>query len=37
MTLHQEGFTSAASRDGHAEGWGSQLDRFVEYVHTSAH
>lgn len=32
MTLHQEGFTSVDARDGHALGWGSQMDRFVEYV-----
>ena len=32
MTLHQEGFMSSASRDGHAEGWGSQMDRFITYV-----
>ena len=32
MTLVQEGFTSAGSRDGHKQGWGSQIDRFVAYV-----
>ncbi|MEO8067245.1 MAG: SRPBCC domain-containing protein [Flavobacteriales bacterium] len=34
MTLKQEGFTSADSRDGHKQGWGSQLDRFTHYVKT---
>ncbi|MBP7513471.1 MAG: SRPBCC domain-containing protein [Flavobacteriales bacterium] len=32
MTLRQEGFTSADSRDGHKLGWSSQLDRFATYV-----
>jgi uncharacterized protein YndB with AHSA1/START domain len=32
MTLRQEGFTSAGSRDGHREGWSSQMDRFAAYV-----
>jgi uncharacterized protein YndB with AHSA1/START domain len=32
MTLRQEGFTSVDSRDGHREGWTSQIDRFTTYV-----
>lgn len=36
MTLRQEGFTSADSRDGHKLGWGSQLDRFATYVNALA-
>lgn len=32
MTLRQEGFTSADSRDGHKLGWAGQLKRFVTYV-----
>ena len=32
MTLRQEGFTSAASRDGHRAGWTSQIERFATYV-----
>ncbi|MBB4635009.1 SRPBCC family protein [Longimicrobium terrae] len=30
VVLTQEGFGSAASRDGHGEGWGSTMDRLVE-------
>ncbi len=36
MTLRQEGFTSADSRDGHKHGWSSQIDRFVTYVNAIA-
>jgi uncharacterized protein YndB with AHSA1/START domain len=32
LTLHQTGFTSTASRDGHAAGWGSTFDRLAAYV-----
>jgi uncharacterized protein YndB with AHSA1/START domain len=32
MTLRQKGFESTRSRDGHKQGWGSQLDRFMVYV-----
>ncbi len=32
MTLRQEGFPTAGSRDGHREGWSSQLARFASYV-----
>ena len=32
MSLRQEGFTSAGSRDGHREGWTSQIERFATYV-----
>lgn len=32
LTLHQTGFTSDGARDGHVEGWTSQLDRFTQYV-----
>ncbi len=36
MSLRQEGFTTAGSRDGHKQGWSSQLDRFVTYVNSMA-
>ena len=36
MTLRQEGFTSAGSRDGHREGWTSQIERFATYVTANA-
>ncbi|HMC96471.1 MAG TPA: SRPBCC domain-containing protein [Flavobacteriales bacterium] len=36
MTLRQQGFTSASSRDGHKEGWSSQIDRFTAYVNSIA-
>lgn len=36
MTLKQEGFDSAGSRDGHKQGWSSQLDRFTIYVNSIA-
>ncbi len=32
LTLHQTGFASKASRDGHREGWTSQLDALGDYV-----
>jgi uncharacterized protein YndB with AHSA1/START domain len=32
LTLHQTGFKSVASRDGHKEGWTSTLDRLAEYL-----
>ncbi|MFZ1686452.1 MAG: SRPBCC domain-containing protein [Flavobacteriales bacterium] len=32
MNLTQTGFTSAGSRDGHREGWSSQIERFAEYL-----
>lgn len=34
LTLHQSGFPSAGSRDGHHDGWNSSIDRFVEYLAT---
>lgn len=36
MTLKQQGFGSAGSRDGHKLGWSSQLDRFITYVNSIA-
>lgn len=36
VVLTQEGFGSAASRDGHAEGWGSTMDRLVELFQPEA-
>jgi uncharacterized protein YndB with AHSA1/START domain len=36
MTLRQEGFTSAGSRDGHRTGWTSQIERFATYVAATA-
>jgi hypothetical protein len=32
LTLHQTGFKSVESRDGHKEGWTSTLDRLVDYL-----
>lgn len=32
FTLHQTGFESVESRDGHKEGWTSTLDRLAEYL-----
>jgi uncharacterized protein YndB with AHSA1/START domain len=32
LTLHQSGFESMASRDGHEGGWMSCLERFAEYL-----
>ena len=32
LTLHQTGFKSVESRDGHETGWSSTLDRFGEYL-----
>ena len=32
MTFHQAFFESAASRDGHMEGWSSSFDRLAEYL-----
>jgi uncharacterized protein YndB with AHSA1/START domain len=34
LTLHQTGFESAGSRDGHRDGWSSSIDRFEEYLAT---
>lgn len=34
FTLHQAGFSSVGSRDGHHDGWNSSIDRFVEYLAT---
>ncbi len=34
LTLRQTGFKSCESRDGHAVGWNSTLDRFEEYLAT---
>ncbi|HKV91929.1 MAG TPA: SRPBCC domain-containing protein [Candidatus Angelobacter sp.] len=34
FTLHQSGFASAGSRDGHHDGWSSSIGRFVEYLAT---
>lgn len=36
VVLTQEGFGSAASRDGHGEGWGSTMDRLVELFASEA-
>lgn len=32
LTLRQTGFKSVESRDGHARGWASMLDRLAEYI-----
>lgn len=32
LTLHQTGFTSVGSRDGHDQGWTSTLDRLDGYL-----
>lgn len=32
LTLHQSGFTSIASRDGHEGGWSETLDRLATYA-----
>jgi uncharacterized protein YndB with AHSA1/START domain len=32
LTLHQTGFKSVESRDGHEKGWTSTFDRFAEYL-----
>lgn len=32
LTLHQTGFVSIASRDGHRSGWNSTFDRFAAYL-----
>ncbi|ATA96108.1 SRPBCC family protein [Sinorhizobium meliloti] len=32
LTFHQAPFTSAESRDSHAEGWSECMDRLVSYV-----
>lgn len=32
LTLHQTGFKSVESRDGHKEGWTSTFDRLAEYL-----
>lgn len=32
LTLHQAGFTSTASRDGHEGGWSETLDRLGNYL-----
>lgn len=32
LTLHQTGFKSVASRDGHMVGWNSTLERLAEYL-----
>jgi uncharacterized protein YndB with AHSA1/START domain len=32
LTLHQTGFQSVESRDGHKAGWNSTLDRLAEYL-----
>jgi uncharacterized protein YndB with AHSA1/START domain len=32
LTLHQTGFKSVESRDGHRGGWTSTLDRLAEYL-----
>jgi uncharacterized protein YndB with AHSA1/START domain len=32
LSLHQTGFESVESRDGHKEGWTSSLDRLAEYL-----
>ena len=32
LTLHQTGFQSVESRDGHKEGWTSTFDRLAEYL-----
>jgi len=32
LTLHQSGFNSIESRDGHRAGWTSTLDRLAEYL-----
>jgi uncharacterized protein YndB with AHSA1/START domain len=34
MTLLQTGFTSKASRDGHAAGWGECFDKLANYLET---
>jgi uncharacterized protein YndB with AHSA1/START domain len=34
LTLHQTGFESTASRDGHEGGWISCLERFADYLAT---
>ena len=34
LTLHQTGFPSIASRDGHKGGWTSTFDRLAEYLAT---
>lgn len=34
LTLHQTGFVSPESRDGHYDGWDSSIDRFEEYLAT---
>ncbi|HZD94269.1 MAG TPA: SRPBCC domain-containing protein [Candidatus Sulfotelmatobacter sp.] len=34
FTLHQTGFSSAGSREGHRDGWNSSIDRFTEYLRT---
>ena len=37
LTLHQAGFASAGSRDGHRDGWGECLERLPDYLRTSPH
>lgn len=32
LTLHQTGFVSSASRDGHNDGWNSAFDRLASYL-----
>jgi uncharacterized protein YndB with AHSA1/START domain len=32
LTLVQSGFETAASRDGHAGGWGETLDRLTDHL-----
>jgi uncharacterized protein YndB with AHSA1/START domain len=32
LTLHQTGFASVESRDGHRGGWNSQLDNLADYA-----
>lgn len=32
LTLHQTGFKSVTSRDGHMVGWNSTLERLAEYL-----
>lgn len=36
MVFRQTGFTSEASRDGHAEGWGSSFDRLAAHLEQRA-
>ena len=36
LTLHQAGFASDSSRDGHQAGWGECLDHLPDYLRTVA-